>query len=73
MIIPHQSLSPDVLQSILEEYINREGTDYGEQELTLQQKVQRLLPQIERGEVYIVFDEITESVQLMNKRDYQGD
>lgn len=67
MIIPYKSLSADVLQSILEEYISREGTDYGEYELSLSQKVERLLPQIHSGNVLIVFDEMTESVQLLPK------
>lgn len=70
MIIPYQSLSPDVLQSIIEEYISREGTDYGEYELSLEQKVQRLLPQVKSGDVLIIFDELTESVQLISKAEY---
>lgn len=70
MIIPYQSLSPDVLQSIIEEYISREGTDYGEYELSLEQKVQRLLPQVKSGDVLIIFDELTESVQLVSKAEY---
>lgn len=70
MIIPYQRLSADVLKSIIEEYISREGTDYGEYELSLDQKVQRLLPQVQSGEVLIVFDEVTESVQLLPKGDY---
>lgn len=69
MIIPYQSLSADVLQAIIEEYINREGTDYGEYELSLTQKVERLLPQIQSGDVLIVFNEISESVQLVSKSD----
>lgn len=72
MIIPYQSLSSDLLRAIAEEYISREGTDYGEQELSLEQKVQRLLPQIQSGDVLIVFDETTESVQLLAKQDYRG-
>lgn len=71
MIIPYQSISSDVLRAIIEEYISREGTDYGEHELSLEQKVQSLLPQIRAGEVLIVFDEMTESVQLLAKQDYR--
>lgn len=73
MIIPYQSLSSDLLRAITEEFISREGTDYGEQELSLEQKVQSLLPQIQAGHVLIVFDEVTESVQLIAKQDYRGD
>jgi uncharacterized protein YheU (UPF0270 family) len=67
MIIPYQSLSADILQAIVEEYISREGTDYGELELSLAQKVAYLLPQIKSGDVLIVFDEASESVHLMPK------
>lgn len=72
MIIPYQSLSSEALRSIIEEYISREGTDYGDYELSLEQKVQRLLPQVRSGDVLIVFDEMTESVQLVAKRDLRG-
>lgn len=71
MIIPYQQLSADVLQAIIEQYITREGTDYGAHELSLQQKVDRLLPQVKSGEVLIVFDALSESVQLMHKHDYR--
>ena len=73
MIIPVKSLSPDVLQSILEEYISREGTDYGESEWTLAEKVEHLLPQLKSGAVLLVFDQATESVNLVEKRQYRDD
>lgn len=69
MIIPPGTLSPDVLEAILQEYINREGTDYGERELTLDEKVDILRPQVMRGEVLIVFDVATEQVSLKAKHD----
>lgn len=64
MIIPPEQLSEDALQGVLEEYIGREGTDYGEEELTLEQKVARLRPQVMKGEVVIVFDEFLETLTL---------
>ena len=70
MIIPPSSLPKDTLNNILEEFITREGTDYGDQELTLKQKLDRLYPQVANGEVLIVFDEALETVQLVHKQDY---
>jgi uncharacterized protein len=67
IIIPYQSLAPDLLRAVLEEYISREGTDYGEYELTLAEKVELLMPKIKSGEVLIVFDQASESVQLLPK------
>lgn len=71
MIIPPNQLSPDALQGVLEEFIGREGTDYGEQELSLADKVERLRPQVMRGEVLIVFDEFLETLTLMRREDYR--
>ena len=70
MIIPPSQLNPDVLNNILEEFITREGTDYGQQELNLQEKVARLHPQVMKGEVLIVFDERLQNIQLLSKEDY---
>lgn len=72
MIIPPESLSPEALQGVLEEFISRDGTDYGEHELSLEAKVQRLKPQVLRGDVLIVFDEVQELVTLMAKEEWHG-
>jgi len=69
MIIPVERLNDDALRAIAEAYIVRDGTDYGDQELDMDAKVQQLLPQIHRGEVVIVYDEDTESVSLLTKDD----
>ena len=70
MIIPPTSLSPEILNNILEEFITREGTDYGNIELSLSDKVKRLMPQILNGNVLIIFDEKSESIQLAPKNEY---
>ncbi len=69
MIIPHDQLSPDTLRGLIEEFITRDGTDYGEHEVTLDQKVQQIQRQIARGDIVIVFDPATESVSLLTRRD----
>lgn len=65
MIIPYQQLSAEVLTAILEEFVSREGTDYGEVEASFSDKVSDLHVQLERGDVVVVFDVETESVSLM--------
>lgn len=69
MVIPHQRLAPDTLESILESFINREGTDYGEQELSLNAKVAGLKKLILKGDVSIVFDEKTDSLNLIDSKE----
>ena len=71
MIIPPESLSEEALQGVLEEFIGRDGTDYGDQELSLEAKVARLRPQVVRGDVLIVFDDALECVTLMTREQWR--
>ena len=63
--IPFELLSAEALAGVLENFVLREGTDYGEVELAFEEKVARLRAAVERGEARIVFDPETESVTLM--------
>jgi uncharacterized protein YheU (UPF0270 family) len=63
--IPHTELAADVLQAVVESFVLREGTDYGEQQFSLDQKVARVIRQLERGEAQILFDPDTESVAIV--------
>ena len=69
--VPVASLSAEALSAIIEDFILREGTDYGAIEVSHQTKVQQVERQLQKGEVKIVFDAHTESVTLMSKRDLQ--
>ena len=53
MEIPHTQLADDVLRAVIEEYITREGTDYGDREYTLDEKVEQIINQLRRREVLI--------------------
>jgi uncharacterized protein len=64
MRIPHTALSPATLRAVIEEFITREGTDYGERELTLDEKVDVVMLQLRQKQAFIVYDEETESCTL---------
>jgi uncharacterized protein YheU (UPF0270 family) len=66
--VPHTALAADVLKALVESFVLREGTDYGEQELDLQDKVGRVIRELERGEARIVFDPDTETVGIVLAR-----
>jgi hypothetical protein len=44
------------LHGVIESFVLREGTDYGEREYSLEQKVTQVRAQLERGQARIVFD-----------------
>ncbi|PHM38905.1 hypothetical protein Xmau_03283 [Xenorhabdus mauleonii] len=72
MMIPWQQLEPDTLLNLIESFVLREGTDYGEQEKTLEQKVQDIKRQLERGEVLLVWSELHETVNIMPKEMFRS-
>lgn len=65
IVIPHAELSAEALQGVIESFVLREGTDYGNREFTLEEKVLHVRRQLERKEAQIVFDPVTETVELV--------
>ncbi|MCW9710366.1 YheU family protein [Avibacterium sp. 21-586] len=70
MIIPWQDLEEEMLINIAESFILREGTDYGERELSLKQKTQNLLTEIRQGKAVIVWSELHESIDIKDKMEF---
>ena len=62
--IPMAQLAPETLRALIESFVLREGTDYGVQEVPLATKVGQVVEQLQRGEARIVFDPVTESVDI---------
>jgi uncharacterized protein YheU (UPF0270 family) len=62
--VPYTELPPDLLQAVIESFVLREGTDYGEKEFSLEDKVARVIAQLKRGEAKIIFDPETDSVTI---------
>jgi uncharacterized protein len=71
MIIPYQQLSTETLHALVEEFITRNGTDYGEFEVSLEDKAQQLLKQLKKGDVVIVFDPAFETCSILTASDAQ--
>jgi uncharacterized protein YheU (UPF0270 family) len=67
VVVPHGDLAADLLRAVVESFVLREGTDYGEREFSLQEKVARVIAQLERGEAQIVFDPETDSVSIVRR------
>ncbi|KXI24047.1 YheU family protein [Photobacterium sanguinicancri] len=69
MIIPWQDIAPETLDNLIEHFVLREGTDYGEHEKTLEQKVQHVRGQLAKGDAVVMFSELHESVDIKLRRD----
>ncbi|MFT8211117.1 MAG: YheU family protein [Symbiopectobacterium sp.] len=70
MIIPWQQLDTDTLQNIIESFVLREGTDYGEQERSLEEKVGDIRRQLASGDVVLVWSELHETLNIMPRTQF---
>ena len=57
----------ELLDSLLEEIVTRDGTDYGAIELTTEQKVERAKAALKTGQSKLYWDEESESASLITK------
>ena len=69
MIIPWQEIAPETLDNLIGEYILREGTDYGEHEVSYDTKIDQVKQQLKNGDAVIVFSELHETVDIKSRRD----
>lgn len=72
MIIPHQQLDKDTLYNLIESYVLREGTDYGEQEFSIENKVAQVHQQLKNGDAMVFFSELHESVTIISKNEFKA-
>jgi uncharacterized protein YheU (UPF0270 family) len=63
--VPYTSLRPATLRSVIEEFVTRDTTDYGERERTLDEKLEDVMRQLRRGEAKVVFDAETGTVNIV--------
>jgi len=69
VIVPPEALSVEALTGLIEAFITREGTDYGEVEWSLADKVEQVRELLRRREAAIVFDPLTESCTILPRRE----
>jgi len=69
MIIPYHELSEDALQSLMEDFVTRDGTDYGLVEMSMQEKSEHLLALLKKGELLISYNDELQSCGLVTKEE----
>jgi len=65
VVVPYSELAADLLHAVVESYVLREGTDYGEREFSLPDKVAHVISRLRSGEAQIVFDPESETVSII--------
>lgn len=66
--VPWDQIEPQALRSLIEEYINRDGTFYGDREMALDQKVDMVISQFKSGEAVITWNLNLQSGDIVLKK-----
>jgi len=66
-LIPFDSLTPETLNNILVEVVTRDGTDYGEYDLSLEQKCQQAGQMLKSQQAFLIFDTESETIKLISR------
>ena len=54
--IPYQQIDPETLRRMIQEFVSRDGADWGDVGCTLDDKVDQVLQQLRNNQVKVVFD-----------------
>ncbi len=65
MIIPWQTLPQTTLNNLIEEFVTRDGTDYGRQETTMADKVNEVQQQLQQDQILIVYSQLHATTTLL--------
>ena len=68
-IIPVNKLSPEALQNVINEFISRDGTDYGEMEISPETIFRHVKQKLETGLAVLIFDDKTETTNIFLAND----
>ncbi|MBI4819414.1 MAG: YheU family protein [Deltaproteobacteria bacterium] len=69
MRVPYERLSADTLRAVITEFVTREGTEYGEREISLDEKVASVLGQLRMGTAVLIFDSDSQSTTVVASND----
>ncbi len=63
--IPINKLSKKALKGVIEEFISRDGTDYGEVEVSPATMFETVKSKLEGGSAVLIFDDDTETTNIL--------
>jgi hypothetical protein len=66
--VPADALSPGALRGLIEAFVLREGTEYGEREFSLDETVAQIEQQLVRREVRVMYDPVSETATLVSSQ-----
>jgi len=65
--IPAHALSPAALLGVIDDFVLREGTEYGASDVSLEQKRAQVLAQLRAGTARVLFDRETQTCTIASR------
>ena len=66
--VPYELIEPDTLHRMIEEFVTRDGADWGDAGCTLEDKVEQVLQQLRNKKVIVVFDHTSQTANFVVSR-----
>ncbi|MBC7742582.1 MAG: YheU family protein [Bdellovibrionaceae bacterium] len=73
MLVPLEKISDEALHGLIEEFILREGTDYGQVEISLEKKHEQIRKQLVAEHIFVVFDPTEQTASIVRKENLPKD
>jgi len=64
-VVPYELIDPDTLHRMIEEFVTRDGADWGDAGCTLEDKVRQVLQQLRNKKVIVVFDHTSQTANFV--------
>ena len=65
--VPYLDINPETLRNMIEEFVSRDGSDWGEAGGSMEDKIKQVLRQFESGKIKVVFDLTSQSANIVSK------
>ncbi len=72
MQIPVDRLDAETLTRVIEEFVSREGTDYGQYSPDLLGKVEGIRRKLKSGEAVLCYDEVSETCHILSREAFRS-
>lgn len=69
MLIPYSQISAESLHALIEDFITRDGTDYGQNEMSMLEKAAHLLTLLKTGKLMITYHDDTQTYGLVTREE----
>ena len=67
--VPYEQIDPETLRGLVEEFITRDGTFYGEKEMSMEQKIDMVIGQLKSREAVITWDRYVQTSNIALRKD----